>query len=272
LRVGFSVLLLSLHHPVRLAEEIATLDVLSGGRVNLGISRGANPRYLAAYGIESETTDARFHSAIAQILHCWQAAPIDFGQHSLSVEPKPVQQPHPPIFVGTYTDATVEWTARNGFHLICHGITNLDHMRGLLDVFANAGGDIGTVPFGRFVYVSESDASAKSELWPTIINLTSRLSSIGIARRSRFLNEADLEPEKFYRDMVIVGSPETCARRIAGLRREFGFNYLNALSAFFGFLPLDLLERSLRLLATEVRPRVAQMDLAQGGPSQFFRA
>src|SRR5208283_4452428 len=54
LRVGFSVLLLPLHHPIRLAEDIATLDVLSGGRVDLGISRGWNGRFMAAYGVSRD--------------------------------------------------------------------------------------------------------------------------------------------------------------------------------------------------------------------------
>lgn len=64
LRVGFSVLLAALHNPVRLAEEIATLDVLSDGRVDLGISRGNNPRYLNVYGIKPEGTADHFRDML----------------------------------------------------------------------------------------------------------------------------------------------------------------------------------------------------------------
>lgn len=88
-----------------------------------------------------------------------------------------------------------------------------------------------------------------------ILNLTRRLGTIA-SRGGGFLAETDLQPEAFYRDMVIAGSPERCAAKIEALRCELGINYLNALSAFFGFLPVSLLRRSLDLLAREVRPRL----------------
>lgn len=267
LRIGFSVLLLPLHHPVRLAEEIATLDVLSGGRVDFGISRGGNERYFAAYGLESKPAAARFQDDLALIRRCWQAAPVEFGDHRLSVEPKPVQEPHPPVFIATYTEETAVWAARQGFNLICSGITNLSFAQGLIDAFAGAGGSIASVPFGRFVYVSENDASAREELWPTVIKLTDRLRSIFGRIKPHFASEADLVPETFYREMVIAGGPDSCVQQIMALRQGLGINYLNALSAFFGFLPPDLLRRSLNLLATEVMPRVRGADPASPAPA-----
>lgn len=262
LRVGFSVLLLALHHPVRLAEEIATLDVLSNGRVDFGISRGGNLRYLGLYDIDPKAAAAdRFKENISLMRSLWNGAEPNGSGHPASIEPKPVQKPHPPIFIATYTDETVQWAARNGHHLISHGITNLAFAGELLRQFAAAGGDISRVPFGRFVYVSESDSAAKQELWPTILKITNRLKSLTSGRAPRFIREADLEPETFYREMVIAGGPESCARRINDLRRDFGINYLNALSAFFGFLPTDLVKNSLHLLATEVAPRVRRTSL-----------
>jgi alkanesulfonate monooxygenase SsuD/methylene tetrahydromethanopterin reductase-like flavin-dependent oxidoreductase (luciferase family) len=263
LRVGFSVLLLPLHHPVRLAEEITTLDVLSGGRVDFGISRGGNRRYLTAYGVPDECLDDRFHATLELILQAWKDGKIDLGGTMQSVEPKPVQRPHPPVFVGTMTSSTVAWTARSGYSLICHGIANMNRSRQLIRDFADAGGDVSQVPFGRFVYVSESDESAQRELWPVVLKLTSRLKSIATSARSGFLSDEELRPETFYREMVIAGSPDTCAEKIGELRHDLGINYLNALSAFFGFLPLPLLQQSLRLLATEVRSNLtASTNLA----------
>jgi len=256
LRVGFSVLLLALHHPVRLAEEIATLDVISDGRVDLGISRGGNGRYLEAYGVAPETVNERFQSTLQFLLSAWQDRKMPFGENAYSLEPKPIQKPHPPIFIGTYSDETVAWTAQEGHTLICHGITNMANQRRLIRVFKDAGGDVRQVPFGRFVYVSETDASARDELWPTVLKLAKRLQGIGLSNRRGILSEGDLDPEIFYREMVIAGSPESCARQILELNEELGITYLNALSAFFGFLPLELLDRSLALLGREVRPRV----------------
>ena len=70
------------------------------------------------------------------------------------------------------------------------------------------------------------------------------------------IDEAGLEPDNFYREMVITGSPETCAEKFMALHGELGVTYLNALSAFFGFLPLDHLERSLDLMGSVLRPKL----------------
>ncbi|CAN2535845.1 F420-dependent+glucose-6-phosphate+dehydrogenase [Methylocapsa aurea] len=256
LRVGFSVLLLALHHPIRLAEEIATLDVLSNGRVDFGVSRGGNGRYLEVYGVPADKVNDLFRDNLALIVKAWSDEKIAIGENAFSVEPKPVQRPHPPIFMGTYTDETAAWAAREGHALICHGITSMANQRRLMKAYAEAGGDPAGAPFGRFVYVSETDESAREELWPTIEKLTARLRGFGLFNRKGVVAEADLEPENFYRDMVIVGSPQTCARAMLALHDELGITYLNALSAFFGFLPLPLLEKSLTLLARDARPLV----------------
>lgn len=265
LRVGFSVLLLALHHPVRLAEEIATLDVISDGRVDFGVSRGGNVRYLEVYGIAPHSVNDRFQSSLQFLQNAWQDGTMPFGDSSYSIEPKPVQKPHPPIFIGTYTEETAAWAAREGHAIICHGITNMANQRRMLRAYVDAGGDVSRVPFGRFVYVGDTDESARAELWPTVLKLTERLRGFGLFKRAGILVEWDLDPENFYRDMVIAGSPESCAKQILELNAELGITYLNALSAFFGFLPADLLERSLVRLGRDVRPLVEQALLAPDG-------
>jgi alkanesulfonate monooxygenase SsuD/methylene tetrahydromethanopterin reductase-like flavin-dependent oxidoreductase (luciferase family) len=256
LRVGFSVLLAALHHPVRLAEEIATLDVLSDGRVDLGISRGNNPRYLNVYGVNPESTADHLKDMLAFLPRAWAVGTLPLGEASYSIEPKPVQAPHPPIYVGTNTNETAAWATQSGHKIICHGIISMPNQRRLMRAYVDAGGDPAEVPFGRFVYVSETDASARKELWPTIEKLTTRLRGFGLFKRESVIDEARLEPENFYREMVITGSPETCAEKFMALHSELGVTYLNALSAIFGFLPLPLLERSLDLMGNELRPKL----------------
>ncbi|MFG1347720.1 LLM class flavin-dependent oxidoreductase [Xanthobacter autotrophicus DSM 431] len=256
IRIGFSVIVLPLHHPLRLAEDIATLDVLSGGRVDLGISRGTNPKYLAAYGLKPEEIAPRFEAGLDFIRRAWTEPMVDFGGEALPVEPKPAQRPHPPLYMATYTADTAAWAARSGLKMICHGINSLANLRPIVGAFRDAGGDTREMPFGRFIYVSETDESARRELLPTVVNLTGRMRAAGLFRRPNIITEAELEPERYLEEMVIAGSPATCAARISALAGEFGLGYVNALSAFFGHLPLELLRRSLELLATEVRPRI----------------
>lgn len=252
LRIGFSVLLMALHQPVRLAEELATLDVLSNGRVDFGVSRGGNPTQRAVF---REGTEADFDAALDLILQAWRPGSISLAGNDISVEPKPVQSPHPPIFVGTYTEKNAEAAGRAGHCLICHGITVPEKIESLIKAFREGGGDPSGVPVGRFVYVSENDDTARRELLPTLLKLTDRLRNVA-ARRPGIINTEDLEPEIFYRRMVIAGSPQTCADKIGELHARLGTTYLNALSAFFGFLPEALLFPSLELLAREVRPRL----------------
>src|ERR1700724_3023574 len=93
LRLGTAVNLMPLHHPLRLAEEIATLDVLSGGRVNFGISRGANSRYMGGFGFEGDPTQV-FREHLATILGYWRGEPLQIDGNDCVVAPSPVQKPH----------------------------------------------------------------------------------------------------------------------------------------------------------------------------------
>ena len=113
----------------------------------------------------------------------WRDGKIAFGDNAYSIEPKPVQRPHPPIFMGTYTDETAAWAAREGHALDLpwhhqHGQSAASDAR-----LVDAGGDPAGVPFGRFVYVSETDESAREELWPTVLKLTTRLKGFGLFNR-----------------------------------------------------------------------------------------
>ncbi|MCC6141653.1 MAG: LLM class flavin-dependent oxidoreductase [Nitrospira sp.] len=261
IRIGFSVLLLPLHQPLRLAEELATLDVLSGGRLNFGVSRGGNPGYSKAYGVDPSKGREAFEASLSFMLQCWTERETRIDNGSYSVEPKPVQRPHPPIFIGTYNEDTARWAGRAGHRLIQHGIQSLPNVRRVMKAYASAGGSVSDVPVGRFVYVSESDASAKRELAPVILDLTDRLRRVGVPTRSGTLSEADLDPERFYEEMVIAGSPDTCVEKLAALRHALGTEYVNCLSSFFGFLPADRLRASLHLFGTEVIPRMSDSKI-----------
>src|SRR5262249_20071691 len=122
IRIGFSVLLVPLHHPLRLAEEFATLDLISNGRADFGISRGNNERYFGAYGVDLQQSTEQFRSALEFIIRCWSDDPVQIGELSIGVQPKPVQRPHPPIYYGAYSDESVKWTAESGYRMILHGI------------------------------------------------------------------------------------------------------------------------------------------------------
>jgi alkanesulfonate monooxygenase SsuD/methylene tetrahydromethanopterin reductase-like flavin-dependent oxidoreductase (luciferase family) len=119
LRLGMGVSLLPLHHPVDLAEQLAVVDVVSGGRLDVGIGRGGTLQDYQTF--RSERTDARvrIEEGIALMRQCWTGAPFDFtGQfHSaerLHVRPRPAQRPHPPLFIAANSEDSVLSAARLG--------------------------------------------------------------------------------------------------------------------------------------------------------------
>ena len=257
IRLGFSVLLLPLHHPLRLAEEIATLDALSGGRVNFGISRGNNSRYLHGFGFTGDPTQV-FQQNLDAILGYWRGQPLRFDGVEHVVAPAPVQQPHPPVFIGGYDDQTIAWVAEHGYTLMQHGIESTAFVERCLRTYRRHGGDVAQVPVGRFCYVGRTDAVARAEAWPVVVRQAERLRQIGLYQRPNpVITEVELEPERFFHQTAIVGGPETVARRLAELRDDLGVRYVNLLSAFFGYLPEPLLRSSLQLFAEQVMPRLS---------------
>src|SRR5262247_4703622 len=119
LRLGMGVSLLPLHHPVDLAEQLAVLDVLSGGRLDVGIGRGGTLQDYQTFRAERADARVRIEEGIALMRQCWTGAPFDFaGQfHSaeqLHVRPRPVQRPHPPLFIAANSEDSVLSAARLG--------------------------------------------------------------------------------------------------------------------------------------------------------------
>src|SRR5690349_18864475 len=119
LRLGMGVSLLPLHHPVDLAEQLAVLDVVSGGRLDVGIGRGGTLQDYQTFRAERADARLRVEEGIALMQRCWTGEPFDFtGQfHSaerLHVRPRPVQRPHPPLFVAANSEESVLSAARLG--------------------------------------------------------------------------------------------------------------------------------------------------------------
>jgi probable F420-dependent oxidoreductase len=105
LRLGTAALISTVHSPLHLAHAVATLDHLSGGRVELGVAGGGPRRPFAAYGTTAEGWVSRFEEGLALVLAAWKQGAATFEGRwfqvpGLPVEPKPVQRPHPPLWVG----------------------------------------------------------------------------------------------------------------------------------------------------------------------------
>jgi probable F420-dependent oxidoreductase len=113
--LGTDILVAPFYHPVRLAEDVALLDVMSGGRAVLGVAIGYKPDEFALYGADLEKRGARFEEQLAIVKGLWTQERLSFKgtyyQLEGSLEPKPIAKPHPPIWIGGWGELTLRRAA-----------------------------------------------------------------------------------------------------------------------------------------------------------------
>jgi alkanesulfonate monooxygenase SsuD/methylene tetrahydromethanopterin reductase-like flavin-dependent oxidoreductase (luciferase family) len=119
LRLGMGVSLLPLHHPVDLAEELAVLDVVSGGRLDVGIGRGGTLQDYQTFQSDRDDSRVRVEEGVDLMTRAWSGAPFDFrgrfhAAERLHVRPRPVQRPHPPLYIAANSEDSVLSAARLG--------------------------------------------------------------------------------------------------------------------------------------------------------------
>src|SRR6201996_5135593 len=124
LRLGSAVMVLPWHNPVLLAEQAATLDLISGGRFDFGIGKGYRHSEFKGFQIAPDEAEARFEEAVAVMTRAWTTRQR-FSHHGrfwhfedIVVEPPPAQKPHPPFWVAAASEASIKRAARRGFNLI----------------------------------------------------------------------------------------------------------------------------------------------------------
>jgi alkanesulfonate monooxygenase SsuD/methylene tetrahydromethanopterin reductase-like flavin-dependent oxidoreductase (luciferase family) len=123
LRIGTAVSLAPFYHPLRLAEEVALLDVLSGGRVSWGAGRGFDPTEHRVFGVDREQSYPRFRETVEVVLKAWNNERIThhgefFDFDDVEVLPKPVQKPHPPVWLASSSPDAVTWSAQHGYSIL----------------------------------------------------------------------------------------------------------------------------------------------------------
>ncbi len=114
LRVHFSALLAPLHDPIRLAEDLAVLDLISRGRVEVTLGLGYRPHEFRLFGLEQRQRVARFEEAVRVLRAAWTGEPFEYRGEWVTILPKPFQDGGPPLFVGGSAEPSIERAARLG--------------------------------------------------------------------------------------------------------------------------------------------------------------
>ena len=131
IRIGTAVIVLPLHNPILVAEEVAMLDVISNGRINFGIGAGYQQQEFDGLGVDIDTSRERFKEAIDVIIKAWTEERLTFhGKYTnvddLWVLPKPVQKPYPPLFQAVSTSPeSIDFAASRQIQVIAGGPTDI---------------------------------------------------------------------------------------------------------------------------------------------------
>ncbi len=163
LRLGSAVLLTALRSPVHLAKSLATIDQLSHGRLVVGVGLGGATRIYPAYGLSSERRVARFVEGLRVMKRLWTETRVTmagdfFRLENASMEPKPVQTPHPPLWFGGHAPAALRRAVELGDGFIGAGSASTAAFAGqvstLRAVLAETGRAPGSFPVGKRVYLA----------------------------------------------------------------------------------------------------------------------
>jgi alkanesulfonate monooxygenase SsuD/methylene tetrahydromethanopterin reductase-like flavin-dependent oxidoreductase (luciferase family) len=260
LRIGTGVSLAPFYHPLRLAEEVALLDVLSGGRVNWGAGRGFARVEFENFGVPPEESTSRFRETVEIVLRAWTEEKLSFaGSHfhfdGVEVLPKPLQEPHPPVWMAATSDSAIEWAAGRGFSIL------LDPHASHQDIgnkrrfyaerlsaagFSLAGRDL---PVARLVAIADTTPKAaeiarRGAQWIVDSYFGATHRPVGVADPAT----PGADPVQRYLDDVILhGTPEAVLDQILRLRQEIGLDYL---------LCAPLSHQTFMLLTEEILPRL----------------
>jgi alkanesulfonate monooxygenase SsuD/methylene tetrahydromethanopterin reductase-like flavin-dependent oxidoreductase (luciferase family) len=278
LRLGPLVNIATMYEPLRLLEEICMLDQLSGGRLELGLGRGASPIELGYYGVDVADTRSIYAEAYEVVMAGLGTGRVDFeGEHfryagyRLPVPPR--QRPHPPLWYPTTNADTVPWLGRNAINTVFAFVCDVAFARAGTSVaeqtaiyereLAAHAGDADRVNrhvarprygIARHVYVADTDERARREVEPAHDRFFAGFNLLWRERdgQDRCAFRFD---EALHRGFFVVGSPATVAERVAAQVREAGGNYSVAVFCY-GDLSPDRSMRSIQLFAEEVIPAV----------------
>ena len=280
-RLGTSVVVLPLHNPLQIAEQLAMVDVLSGGRLEFGVGRGFVVADYEALGIPRAEAQARLLEGLDVVLQAWSAdAPSSFRgafyeYEDLDVWPKPEQRPHPPVwFAVTQSPPNFELAGRRGFRLMTVAYRGVEPLAKLTRIYRDAWLDAGHPADGceitahYQVVISEDGAEARRLAQSAVRGyLAAMRHAVDRARNQeprREVTEAETQIDRMIAECrIIAGTPDECVGLVTRAQELLGLTQLDC-TFYFGGLSFEQARRSQHLFATHVMPRFFSHPHAAG--------
>ncbi len=282
IRLGTGVLVPTLHNAIRLAEDGATMDAVSGGRLDVGFGRGVYGYEYGGFGVDPATSQEHFQESVDVIQGLWSAPEFShkgefYTLNKVSLAPPPVQRPHPPIYIAaTRTPETLEYCVSKGHGLCIAVVMDTTAAIDLLHRFVSKSAQAGTgipasdVPFFRYFHVAETAEQARKDTRAHLEWVLDMLlwrgdfkgggsevhHSIDEWRKTR--TESPVSFEYVLENRAIIGDPDYCISRIEELKSQ-GVGYFGANFAMGGLSHHKAL-KSMELFAREVMPHVGEPE------------
>ena len=265
IKIATAVNLMPLHHPVRLAEEFATLDVISEGRAILGTGRGAMLQQYAGYGIQVDEGRDRFLEGLDLVLKAWTSDELDYqGNYyqvsGVRVVPKPYQQPHPPVYIASNSVDTFPMVGELGQNiLIAPIVVTLDGAQSGLSEYRKTLVENGHDPaekkvnINMLVHATKNEGSSAVQEYETSVR---NYLSILQGNRSRVITgrTRDLSYEHVSTELSAIGSPERIIAKLEEIKELLGADEFMCWFTAGGLMPNEDVHASMRLFAEEVIP------------------
>ena len=270
LRVGTAVIVVPLHHPLLIAEEIAMLDVLSNGRADIGLGRGYQRYEFERLGLQLDTAGEKWNESLDIILKAFEGKPFSyegkiFKIPETSIFPKPLQKPRPPIWAVGQSPYAIEAAAKRGLNVLTGGFgVSVERLGEFGKIFNKAIADAKPVvkplvAVQRAVYVTKDAADARDAAeharWNMRVTLSLRNNYEKVEQGRAIPVPAKTEPtmDELLEDYLVIGTPETCVRQIKRLQEVVGISHFNC-SFWIGDLDQKRVLNSMELFSKEVMP------------------
>ena len=276
LRLGTGVLLLPLYRPLDVAEEGAIVDVISNGRLILGVGAGYAPEEFEAFDVSMKERGSRMDEAVPLIQRLWTEEGVTHaGRHyrvtNATVAPRPVQRPRPPIWFAGWVEPAIRRAARMGDAWLGGPSATLAEVARCARVYRDARRDAGRGPADgddialmRYLFVARSAVQARAIAGAPFIRAFENTYfkwPHPVVKRP----PGDLTIERLAEDRIILGDPESCVRQLARFRDELGLSHLVCRLSVTG-IPAEAARESVDLFTREVMPALTAPRTAPTSP------
>ncbi|MGC2204160.1 MAG: LLM class flavin-dependent oxidoreductase [Stellaceae bacterium] len=266
LRLVCGLVLLPLHKPLDIAEQLATLDIMCGGKLVFGCGIGYRDVEFRAFGLTRKQAPTRFEECLLAVKRLWTEEFVDmtgtyFVLDHANCTVKPLQKPMPPVWIGANADAAIRRAARLGDCWYINPHSTLTTLARQMDVYKRALDECGKpfpaeLPMRREVFVARTRAEAIRLARPSLEIKYSTYREWGQDKVMPAGDDFDHDFDELLEDRFLIGSPAEVAERLVDLQRRLKVNHLVA-SVHWPGMPNTLALEQMQILAEEVMPAVA---------------